>query len=123
MTRTETIIAVKQVKKSSGWYQRLLDCESGHGGDTFELLKDKDGTVLLCLHTWGEHEHPSMMDPLIPIGNGLILYFRVSDINGTWENAVRLKLETEQGLHFNPNSGKQQFILRDPDGYYIIVSE
>jgi hypothetical protein len=123
MIKTETIIAVKDVKKSSQWYQNLLHCESGHGGETFEILKNKDGTVILCLHKWGEHEHPTMINPEIPVGNGLILYFRIVDINKVWENTVKLKLIVEQSPHLNINSGKQQFILRDLDGYYIIVSE
>jgi hypothetical protein len=24
---------------------------------------DTDGTVLLCLHQWGAHEHPSLLSP------------------------------------------------------------
>ena len=122
MTRTEPIIAVKNVAESSRWYQRLLDCKSTHGGDSFEILQDENGTVILCLHHWGEHEHPTMLDPAIPAGNGLILYFRVSDLDKTWANASRLKDGIEQPPHYNPNSGKQQFALRDPDGYYLIVS-
>ncbi len=73
MTRTETIIAVKDVTESSKWYQEhslsissvlvTLECKSSHGGDTFEILSDKDGTVILCLHKWGEHNHPTMANP------------------------------------------------------------
>lgn len=63
MTRTETIIAVKNVVISSNWYQELLDCKTSHGGDSFEILTDRDDTVILCLHKWGEHNHPTMADP------------------------------------------------------------
>lgn len=122
MTRTEPIIAVQNVAASSRWYQQLLDCESVHGGDTFEILQDKDGTVILCLHHWGEHEHPTMTDPGLSAGNGLILFFRVSDLDKAWANASRLETGIEQAPHHNPNSGRQQFTLRDPDGYYLIVS-
>lgn len=122
MTRTETIIAVDNVSKSSKWYQELLGCESSHGGDTFEILKNQNGTVILCLHRWGEHEHPTMANPKIPVGNGLILYFRVTDLDKIWENAMRLKLNIEKEPHLNPNSGERQFTLRDLDHYYIIIS-
>lgn len=122
MTRTEPIIAVKDVAASSRWYQQLLDCRGTHGGNTFEILEDKDSTVILCLHHWGEHDHPSMMDASIPAGNGLILYFRVSDLDQTWNNALDMKINIEQAPHLNLNSGQQQFTLRDPDGYYLIVS-
>jgi len=122
MTRTEPIIAVQSVAASSRWYQQLLDCKSAHGGDTFEILQDKDGTVILCLHHWGEHEHPTMIGPGLSAGNGLILFFRVSDLDKAWANASHLETGIEQAPHHNPNSGRQQFTLRDPDGYYLIVS-
>jgi len=123
MTKLETIIAVKDVAISSKWYQDLLGLESSHGGDKFEMLASKQGTVILCLHRWGEHDHPTMKDPNISVGNGIILYFRVSDLNEVWSNAVRLSIDIEQKPHLNENSGQQQFILRDLDGYYLIISE
>ncbi|MBK8054286.1 MAG: glyoxalase [Saprospiraceae bacterium] len=123
MTRLETIIAVKDVDKSSKWYQDLLNLKSTHGGGNFEMLADKNGTVILCLHRWEEHDHPTMRDPNITIGNGLILYFRVSDLKNIWNKAVNLNLVIEQKLHLNTNSGQQQFILKDIDNYYLIISE
>ncbi|NJK82848.1 MAG: glyoxalase [Saprospiraceae bacterium] len=122
MTRLETIIAVRDVAKSSKWYQNLLGLESNHGGDNFEMLANEKGEIILCLHLWGEHEHPTMKDPNIAVGNGLILYFRVSDLEKIWSNAVLLKLDIEQEPHLNENSGQQQFTLRDLDGYYLIIS-
>lgn len=50
MIRTETIIGVADVVKSSNWYQSLLGFKSSHGGDAFEILADQDDTVILCLH-------------------------------------------------------------------------
>ena len=123
LTRLETIIAVRNVTKSSKWYQDLLGLKSNHGGDNFEMLANQKGEVILCLHRWGEHEHPTMTDSRMAVGNGLILYFRVSNFEKNWSNAVRLKLAIEQEPHRNENSGQQQFILRDLDGYYIIISE
>jgi catechol 2,3-dioxygenase-like lactoylglutathione lyase family enzyme len=123
MTRLETIIAVKDVAESSKWYQNLLNLESNHGGDNFEMLTAKNGTVILCLHRWGEHDHTTMTDPSITVGNGLVLYFRVSDLVEIWSNAIRLNIDIEQEPRLNENSGQQQFILRDLDGYYLIISE
>lgn len=122
MVRTETIIAVKNVSESSVFYQKLLGCSSAHGGDTFEILKDGN-TVILCLHKWGEHEHPTMIDAEKENGNGLILFFRVSNINRILENAKILNALIEKEIHYNKNSLKNQFILRDPDNYYLIISE
>lgn len=123
MTRLETIIAVKDVAKSSIWYQELFNLKSTHDGDNFEMLANQKGEVLLCLHRWGEHDHPTMKDLNIAVGNGLILYFKVSDLNEVWSNANKLNLDIEQEPHLNENSGQQQFILRDLDGYYLIISE
>lgn len=123
MTRLETIIAVKDVAKSSKWYQNLLNLKSKHGGNSFEMLADQNGTVILCLYCWDEHDHPTMKDPSITVGNGLILYFRVSDLISVWNKAVGLDLFIEQKPHLNTNSGHEQFILRDLDNYYLIISD
>jgi catechol-2,3-dioxygenase len=123
MTRLETIIAVQDVAKSSKWYQDLLNLKSKHGGDSFEMLANENETVILCLHKWDEHDHPTMKDPSIEVGNGLILYFRVSDLKEVWERATKLSLDYEQEPHLNENSGQQQFSLRDLDGYYLMISE
>jgi hypothetical protein len=123
ITRLETIIAVKDVAKSSKWYQNLLNLRSNHGGDSFEMLADNNGAVILCLHRWDEHDHPTMKDPSINVGNGLILYFRVSDLKEVWDKATILNLDIEQEPHLNNNSGQQQFTLRDLDNYYLIISE
>jgi hypothetical protein len=122
MTRAETIIGVNDVQGSSIWYQALLECRSSHGGDTFEILTNSEDVVVLCLHKWGEHHHPTLMVPNPEIGNGLILYFRVDDLQKVWKTAQELNAVIEQPPHYNPNSEKEEFSLRDPDGYYIIVS-
>jgi catechol 2,3-dioxygenase-like lactoylglutathione lyase family enzyme len=123
MIRNEPIIGVADVAKSARWYRELFSCKSLHGGDTFEMLADENETIFLCLHKWGEHEHPTISDPDIPVGNGLILYFRTDELDRIWQNAVSLHAVIEQPRHVNPNSGEEEFALRDPDGYYLIVSE
>ena len=122
MIRTETIIAVKDVKKSSAFYQNLLNCNSEHGGDTFEILTNED-IVILCLHKWGDHEHPTMLNSEKEVGNGLILFFRVDNLKQIFENAIKLNVYIEKEIHYNENSLKNQFILRDIDNYYLIISE
>jgi catechol 2,3-dioxygenase-like lactoylglutathione lyase family enzyme len=123
MIRLETIIAVKDVAKSSRWYQNLLDLKGKHGGNNFEMLANKKGEVILCLHCWGEHDHPTMKDPSNSVGNGLILYFKVSELIKVWNRARQLNLDIEQEPHLNNNSGQKQFTMRDLDNYYLIISE
>ncbi|WP_343746700.1 VOC family protein [Chitinophaga sp.] len=124
MIRPEIIIAVKDVEKSSAWYQHLLGCVSRHGGSTFEILADPgDDTVVLCLHKWAAHGHPTMTDPTQTPGNGLILFFRVAAFEEAWKKAQQLKAVVEEPPHINNNSGRNEFSLRDPDGYYLSVTD
>ena len=122
MVRTEVIIAVKNVPRSSEFYQKLLGCKGEHGGETFEILTSQN-QVVLCLHKWGEHEHQTMLNSEKDASNGLILFFRVDDLNKVLENAKTLKASIEKEIHYNENSLKNQFILRDLDNYYLIISE
>ena len=123
MKRTWTIIAVADVARSLAWYQALFGqplLPPAHS--YFGQVVDTDGTVLLCLHAWGEHEHPSLADPRhAEPGNGFLLFFRVDDFEETLARARSIaQLEREPGM--NPGTGTLEFALRDPDGYYVMVS-
>jgi len=85
MKRTWTIIGVGDVPASLKWYQALFGQPATlPAHDYFGQILDSDGTVLLCLHEWGAHEHPSLRSPDHGTpGNGLLLFFRVSMIS-TW---------------------------------------
>ena len=64
MQRLWTILGVNDVRSSFQWYQTLFgqpETEPAHGH--FGQILDADGTVLLCLHAWGAHEHPSLLEP------------------------------------------------------------
>ncbi len=64
MKRTWTIIGVGDVAGSLKWYQSLLALpQSAPAHEYFGQVVDSDGTVLLCLHEWGAHEHPSLTSP------------------------------------------------------------
>lgn len=124
MRRTWTIIGVGDATGSFMWYQSLLGLpETAPAHDYFGQIVDSDGTVLLCLHAWGDHEHPSLMsaDRAQP-GNGLLLFFRVDDFDTALRNARALVARLEEEPHVNPNTGTAEFSLRDPDGYYVTIS-
>lgn len=122
MIKSEPIIGVKDVAKSSYWYQALLSCKGLHGGETFEMLADEHENVFLCLHKWSEHDHPTISNPSVQAGNGLILYLRVNDLEKVWEAAQKLNVKVEAMPRINPNSGKEHFCIRDLDGYYLMIS-
>ena len=124
MKRTWTIIGVGDVPGSCRWYQSLFgQLETPPAHDHFGQILDTDGTVLLCLHRWGAHEHPSLMsaEETSP-GNGLLLFFRVDDYEVALKRARALVERFEEEPHVNPNTGTREFSLRDPDGYYVTIS-
>jgi len=123
MTKLDTIIAVKDVEASTKWYQQIFGFKSLHGGNEFSVLATQDGEIILCLHKWGEHQHPTMTDQTITPGNGLILYFRTHDMTAIRQNIEKIGCSIEEDIHLNPNSLKNEFSLRDPDGYYLTVTE
>lgn len=124
MKRTWVIIGVRNVPRSFTWYQSLFgQPETSPEHEDFGQILDTDGTVLLCLHQWGAHEHPSLMNPdEAPPGNGLLLFFRVDDFDMALKRARALASRFEEEPHVNPNTGTQEFSLRDLDGYYVTMS-
>jgi catechol 2,3-dioxygenase-like lactoylglutathione lyase family enzyme len=124
MKRLWTIIGVRDVPASFRWYQSLLGQPATvPGHDYWGQILDSDGTVLLCLHEWGSHEHPSLMsaDQALP-GNGLLLFFRVEDFDKALTRARALVSKLDEEPHLNPATGTREFALRDPDGYYVTIS-
>lgn len=124
MTRVWTIIGVANVPTSFKWYQSLLGLpETAPAHDHFGQILDADGTVLLCLHAWGEHEHPSLTSPAhAQPGNGLLLFFRIDDFDTALPRARALVARFDEEPHVNPNTGTMEFSLRDPDGYNVTIS-
>lgn len=125
MRRTWTIIGVADVARSLKWYQSLFgQPETSPAHDYFGQILDTDETVLLCLHRWGAHEHPTLTSPDYSVpGNGLLLFFRVDDFDETLLRVRVLANGLEEEPHVSPDTGTREFALRDPDGYYVMISE
>ena len=123
MMKVDPIIAVKDVEASSDWYQQVFGFSQMHGGDKFSVLVAENDEIVLALHKWGEHHHPSMTDPGITPGNGLILYFKTNNLDAIREKIEKLGLALEEDIHVNANSLKKEFSLKDPDGYYLTITE
>ena len=123
MKRTWTIIGVGDVPRSFKWYQALFGQPATlPAHDYFGQILDSDGTVLLCLHKWGAHEHPSLMRPDDGIpGNGLLLFFRVDDFDLAiqWARALVNRLEEEPLL----DSTTYKTITSFSDGFRADTTE
>ncbi len=124
MNRLWTILGAADVTRSVHWYQALLGLPAAAPAhDYFGQVIDSDGLVLLCLHAWGEHDHPSLRSPLLAQpGNGLLLFFRVADFDAALARARRLVEALDEEPHVNPNTRTAEFALRDPDGYRVMIS-
>ena len=123
MKRIWTIIGVRDVPISFRWYQTLLGLpETSPAHDYFGRIVDVDGTVLLCLHRWGEHGHPTLLNPdHTPPGHGLLLYFLVDDYEMALQRARKLVAHFDEDPHLNPATQTEEFSLRDPDGYFVTI--
>ena len=124
MKRIWTIIGVGDVPGSLKWYQALFGQPATPAAhDDFGQILDSDGTVLLCFHEWGAHEHPSLTTPDNGTpGNGLLLFFRVDDFHLVLQRARLFVSRLEEEPRLNPNTRTNEFSLRDPDGYYVTIS-
>jgi catechol 2,3-dioxygenase-like lactoylglutathione lyase family enzyme len=126
--RPQPLIAVTDVEASSQWYQRLLVCQSGHGGAEYERLISK-GALVLQLHSFDiEHHHGPIGDPEDkPYGNGVLLWFEIDDFDAAIARAAAMKAEVVKPPHRNPPSGDGgpnhwECWLRDPDGYSVVLA-
>lgn len=126
--RPQPLLCVSDVPRSSRWYQRLLGCRSGHGGDEYERLL-RDGDLVLQLHRFDvEHHHGAIGDPASrPYGNGLALWFETDDFDGAVRRAEALQAQVVRAPHRNPPEGPggpahRELWLRDPDGYLVVLA-
>jgi extradiol dioxygenase family protein len=126
--RPQPLIAVSDVEASSRWYRQLLGCASGHGGKTYERI-EYGGQLVLQLHSFNSHhDHGPIGNPADrPYGNGVLLWFEVSDFDDVMTRAARMNVEIVMPKHRNPPDGdggpnQWECWMRDPDGYMVVVA-
>ena len=120
--RSQPLLAVRDVEASSRWYQKLLGCEGTHGGDEYEMLVS-NGEPLLQLHAWDLDDHANLTGPdSAPHGHGVLVWFETTDFDASVKAAQALKVDWVEAPHVNPNSRRQEFWVRDPDGYVVVLS-
>ena len=126
--RPQPLISVTDVEASSRWYQRLLGCQSDHGGKEYERLVS-NGQLVLQLHHFGvEHDHgPIGNRDDKPYGNGVLLWFEVEDFDSVMERVTAMNVEIVLPRHRNPediNGGPNHWEcwMKDPDGYVVVVA-
>jgi len=120
--RAKPLIAVTDVEASSRWYQRLLGCQSDHGGPNYERLIS-NGQLVLQLHSFdAEHDHgPIGNRDDRPYGNGVLLWFEVDDFDAVLQRCSDMGVEVILPRRRN-DPDHWECWMRDPDGYTLVVA-
>jgi len=125
--RPQTLIAVRDVKASSAWYQRLLGVTQADDPDhphrlVYDRLMAGDALVLQ-LHRWGDEDHPNLVGPDdARHGHGVLLWFEVDEFDAAVARARALAAEVVLEPHVNPAPQHREMWLRDPDGYVVVIA-
>lgn len=121
----QPLLAVKDVRASTQWYQTLLGLTRLGVHDhahIYQQLLDGDRLVLQ-LHGWDADDHPNLTGPdRFPCGHGVLIWFQVADFDAASQRAERLKATIIQGPLVNPNSNLRELWIRDADGYVIVLA-
>jgi len=125
--RPQPLIAVRDVKASSAWYQVLLGVPAGTDPDhPHRLFYDRimsGDTLLLQLHRWDDEEHPNLMGAdRGPHGHGVLLWFEVDDFDAAVDRARRLGARVILEPHINPAPQHREIWIQDPDDYVVVLA-
>ena len=122
--RPQPLICVRNVEASSRWYQRLLNCQSAHGGPNYERLVFS-GELVLQLHRWEvEHHHGRIGDPNdLPPGNGLLLWFEVDDFDVAIARVEASRAALGRNLQGAAEVGQIMSIASMPTGRFTTPEE
>ena len=125
--RAQPLIAVRDVKASSAWYQSLLDLKSsGEPDHPHRLIYDglmSGETLVLQIHCWDHEEHPNLMGKdKAPVGHGVLLWFEVDDFDAAVARARKLRATVVEEPHVNPAPRHREMWLKDPDGYFVVLA-
>jgi catechol 2,3-dioxygenase-like lactoylglutathione lyase family enzyme len=118
----QPLVVVRDVPVSSRFYAEVLGAESAHGGDEYEQLVSGGELILQLHHIDVEDHHGPLARGDVPLGNGALLWFEVSDFDAAVERARAIGAEIERDVHVNPNAKQREIWLRDPDGYRVVLA-
>lgn len=105
------LICVRDVEAASRWYQRLLGCESGHGGSHYERL-NAAGRLILQLHDWNiVHHHGPLGEPDLPHGNGVLLWFELGDYEAAVQRAGSRSTSSSRAISPRTATGSSGFAI------------
>ena len=116
------MLFVSDVEATSSWYQRTLGVTSGHGGPEFEMLLGGDN-VILQLHVRDSDHDDHGVSTIDPLGHGVIVVIYVDDAKMAFQTVLDAEADVTEELHFNPRANMDEFTLKDPNGYAVMVCQ
>ncbi len=123
--QSQPLIAVRDVRASSRWYQHLLGADAlpeHEHRDSYDRILC-DGRLILQLHAWDEEDHPNLVHAdAAPPGHGVLLWFEVEDFDAAVGKARSLRAQVVEEPHVNPATGHREIWLRDADGYVVVIT-
>lgn len=125
MTQTiwpQTMLVVRDVEASSKFYCDVFGFENGHGGKEYDQLHHQ-GEMMMQLHGHDiEDHHGPLREDGVALGNGVLVWFEVTDFEGVVERAKAIGAKIERDVHENPNAKQLECWFRDPDGYLVVAA-
>ncbi|HEY8075574.1 MAG TPA: VOC family protein [Labilithrix sp.] len=126
--RSQTLIAVRDVRASAEWYGRLLGLESlaeHEHRNFYDRLMD-GRSIVMQLHAWDVEHHPNLeskkkKSKATP-GHGVLLWFELDDFDAAVTRAKKMRATIVEEPHVNPGPQHREIWLRDPDGYVVVVA-
>ena len=118
---SQLMLVVADVEASSDFYCEIFGFDSGHGGDEYEQLLH-DGEMVMQLHDDDTDDHHGALAGEGPRGNGVLVWFEVSDFEATVDRARGREVDVVTDVHVNPNAKQPEFWFRDPDGYLVVAA-
>ena len=83
----------------------------------------KNGEIVLQIHRLDVMDHHGPhASPDVPLGNGILVWFEVSDFDAAVERAPAMGAPIETDVHTNPNALQQEIWLRDPEGDLVVLA-
>ncbi len=126
--RPQPLIAAQDVEATSRWYQKLLGCQSAHGGPIYERL-EHNGALVMQIHRWDvDHHHGPIGDATKkPYGNGVLLWFEIDDFDAAMARVAELAPPIVHDKHRNPPDGNGgpnhwECWMKDPNGYTVVIA-
>ncbi|MGI9610301.1 MAG: VOC family protein, partial [Acidimicrobiia bacterium] len=104
------------------FYCDVVGLDAQHGGDEYEQLFH-NGELVMQLHSADEEDHHGPLADLnVPFGNGLLVWFEVSDFDAAVARAQDANVPVVREVEVNPNAKQREVWIQDPDGYTVVLA-